>query len=76
MVLKSGAETRTPFAYVVEYEDREAISVRAYLDPGEALEAAGLSESAMSQENAEIVRCGLMATMEGGLANGARHPPS
>ena len=41
---QSGAETRTPFAYVVEYENHKAILVRAYLDPGEALEAAGLSE--------------------------------
>jgi hypothetical protein len=41
---QSGGETRTRFAYVVDYENRKATLVRAYLDHGEALEAAGLSE--------------------------------
>jgi ketosteroid isomerase-like protein len=38
----SGVETETPFAYVVEYENGRATRVQAYLDPKEALEAAGL----------------------------------
>jgi ketosteroid isomerase-like protein len=40
----SGVETETPFAYVVEYENGRAIHVRAYLDPRDALAAAGLTE--------------------------------
>ena len=40
----SGVETETPFGYVVEYENGKARLVRAYLDPKEALEAAGLEE--------------------------------
>jgi ketosteroid isomerase-like protein len=40
----SGVETETPFAYVAEFRAGKAIRVRAYLDPNEALEAAGLSE--------------------------------
>ena len=40
----SGAETETPFAYVVDLEDGRMIRVRAYRDHEEALEAAGLSE--------------------------------
>ena len=39
----SGVETETPFGYVLEYENGKATRVRAYLDPKEALEAAGLS---------------------------------
>jgi ketosteroid isomerase-like protein len=41
---ESGAETVTPIAYVVDYKDGKAIRVRSYLDPEEALEAAGLRE--------------------------------
>jgi ketosteroid isomerase-like protein len=40
----SGVEAETPFAYVAEFRGGKAIRVRAYLDPKEALEAAGLSE--------------------------------
>jgi ketosteroid isomerase-like protein len=40
----SGAETESPIACVTDYEDGKATRVRTYLDPKEALEAAGLSE--------------------------------
>lgn len=40
----SGAETELPVAYVIEYENRKAKRVWSYLDPRQALEAAGLSE--------------------------------
>jgi ketosteroid isomerase-like protein len=41
---ESGAETELPLAYLIRFKDGKAISVRTYLDPREALEAAGLSE--------------------------------
>jgi ketosteroid isomerase-like protein len=41
---ESGAESQSPFGYLAEVKDGKAIRVRAYLDPNEALEAAGLSE--------------------------------
>lgn len=40
----SGAETESPLAYIVDYENAKATRVRSYLDPQEALEAAGLEE--------------------------------
>jgi ketosteroid isomerase-like protein len=40
----SGAETETPLALVTEIRNGKTISIRAYLDREEALEAAGLSE--------------------------------
>ena len=40
----SGAETETPLALVTEVKNGRTISIRAYLDPKKALEAAGLSE--------------------------------
>ena len=40
----SGAETETPFALVTEIKNGKTTSVRGYLDPKDALEAAGLSE--------------------------------
>jgi len=40
----SGVETETPLALVTEIRDGKTISIRAYPDRGEALEAAGLSE--------------------------------
>jgi ketosteroid isomerase-like protein len=40
----SGVEVETPVAYVVDVRGHKAIRVRTYLDPKEALEAAGLSE--------------------------------
>ena len=41
---ESGAETEMPIAYVVEFKNRKGFRVRTYLDPKEALEAAGLRE--------------------------------
>jgi ketosteroid isomerase-like protein len=41
---KSGAEIESPWAYLVEFNNGKAIRIRAYLDPKEALEAAGLRE--------------------------------
>ena len=40
----SGVATETPFAYIVEFKKGKVARVRSYLDPNEALEAAGLSE--------------------------------
>ena len=40
----SGAETESPHASVVDFKNGKATRVRSYLDPGEALEAAGFSE--------------------------------
>jgi ketosteroid isomerase-like protein len=40
----SGAEFETPFGAVMEFLDGKATQIRSYLDPREALEAAGLSE--------------------------------
>ena len=39
----SGVETETPLAFVAEFKNGKAISIRGYLDPREAFEAAGLS---------------------------------
>ena len=41
---ESGVETTPPLASVVDFKDGKAIRVRSYLDPQEALEAAGLRE--------------------------------
>jgi ketosteroid isomerase-like protein len=41
---ESGAETESPWAGVTEYKDGRAIRIRTYLDPNEALKAAGLRE--------------------------------
>ena len=40
----SGAETESPFCYLADLKNGKAIRVRTYLDPIEALEAAGLRE--------------------------------
>lgn len=40
----SGAETVSPLAFLVESKGGKAFRVRTYLDPEEALEAAGLRE--------------------------------
>jgi|SRR5204863_4295111 len=40
----SGAEIESPHGTVVEFKNGKGIRVRTYLDPKEALEAAGLSE--------------------------------
>jgi ketosteroid isomerase-like protein len=37
----SGAETDSPIAWVVEFANGRVVRMRDYLDPGEALEAAG-----------------------------------
>jgi ketosteroid isomerase-like protein len=41
---ESGVETTPPLASVVDFENGKAIRVRSYLDPNEALEAAGLRD--------------------------------
>ena len=41
---ESGAETETPLALVTDVKNGKTISIRAFLDPKKALEAAGLSE--------------------------------
>jgi uncharacterized protein len=41
---ESGAELESPIAYVAEFKDGKAIRIWSYLDPKEALQAAGLSE--------------------------------
>jgi ketosteroid isomerase-like protein len=40
----SGADVNTPIGFVTEFRNGKAISVRGYLEPEEALEAAGLRE--------------------------------
>jgi ketosteroid isomerase-like protein len=41
---ESGVEVESPLAYLIQVRNGKATRVRAYLDPKEALEAAGLSE--------------------------------
>jgi ketosteroid isomerase-like protein len=41
---ESAVEVESPLGYLVEFENGKAIRMRSYLDPKEALEAAGLSE--------------------------------
>ena len=41
---ESGADFETPFGAVMEFSGGKATQIRSYLDPKEALEAAGLSE--------------------------------
>jgi ketosteroid isomerase-like protein len=41
---ESGAVTDSAIAWIVDFEGGKVIRVREYLDPAEALEAAGLSE--------------------------------
>lgn len=40
----SGAQTDVPFALVGDYRNGKTVRVRTYLDPSEALTAAGISE--------------------------------
>jgi ketosteroid isomerase-like protein len=40
----SGAETEAPVGYVADFRGRKVTRIRTYLDPADALEAAGLSE--------------------------------
>ena len=42
--LASGVESEMPLGYVVDFKDGKVFRLRPYLDPNEALEAAGLSE--------------------------------
>jgi ketosteroid isomerase-like protein len=39
----SGADVESPIGFVAEFKDGRAISIRAYLDPADAVEAAGTS---------------------------------
>lgn len=39
---ENGADTQSPWAYVIEFRNGKAILIRTYLDPKAALEAAGL----------------------------------
>lgn len=41
---ESGAETESPVAWLVEFRNGKVIKARAFLEPKEALEAAGLLE--------------------------------
>jgi ketosteroid isomerase-like protein len=41
---EGGAEVTTPWGAVVDFKDGKGIRISDYLDPQEALEAAGLSE--------------------------------
>jgi ketosteroid isomerase-like protein len=40
----SGADVESPIGFGTEFKNGKAISIRGYLDPKQALEAAGLSE--------------------------------
>ena len=41
---ESGAEIESPWAFLIQFRNGKATHVRVYLDPKQALEAAGLSE--------------------------------
>jgi ketosteroid isomerase-like protein len=41
---ESGVEIKSPLAYLIQAKNGKATHIRAYLDPKEALDAAGLSE--------------------------------
>jgi ketosteroid isomerase-like protein len=41
---ESGASTETAIVWLVEFRHDKAVRIREYLDPAEALEAAGLAE--------------------------------
>ena|SRR5215208_1293556 len=41
---ESGVRTETAMAWLVEFRDGKAVRIREYLDPADALEAAGLRE--------------------------------
>jgi uncharacterized protein len=57
----SGVELDSPINWVVDFEGGKVARMRDYLDARNALEAAGLREQAMSQENVENVRRGYEA---------------
>ena len=54
----SGAATETPIAYVTKIKNGKTVSIRGYLEPEEALEAAGLRDSstAMTSRTIDLVR--------------------
>jgi ketosteroid isomerase-like protein len=41
---ESGAETEAELGYIVDFKNHRAVRLQTYLDPREALEAAGLRE--------------------------------
>jgi ketosteroid isomerase-like protein len=41
---ESGAETESPVGYLADFKNGKALRIQTYLDPNEALEAAGLSK--------------------------------
>jgi hypothetical protein len=41
---ESGAEPESELGYLVDFKNHKAVRLRTYLDPKEALEAAGLRE--------------------------------
>jgi ketosteroid isomerase-like protein len=41
---ESGVEIESPWAFLVQFKNGKAILIRAFVDPSEALEAAGLQE--------------------------------
>ena len=60
---ESGAEVKSPaFSQLLEYHEGRLIRARMFQTESEALEAAGLSEQAMSQENVTIIRDHYAAT--------------
>ena len=61
-----GVETKMPFAVVAEFRNGLVTHFVDYGDREEALKAAGLSESAMSQENVEVARRAAEAWNEDG----------
>ena len=63
----SGVPVDLNVGQVVELEDGRQVRVTNYLSHAEALEAAGLSEQAMSEENVEIVRGGYEAFDRGDM---------
>jgi ketosteroid isomerase-like protein len=55
--VESGVEIESPpFLQLLEYRDGLLIRARMFQTDGEALEAAGIKDQAMSQENVEVVK--------------------
>ena len=58
----SGVELENqPAAWLYEIKDGKVVRMRTFTDRAEALEAVGLSESLMSQENVEVVKASVAA---------------
>jgi ketosteroid isomerase-like protein len=53
---ESGADMESPVGWVVDFKDGKVIRAKAYLDPKEALEAAGLRDQATPPGQVELVR--------------------